>query len=126
MTRDRNPAVSRTSGPPVSREQIDDRNDQQEHQQQRRHGRAGSEVPDREGVVVDVQGDQVAWVGWPSPKRMNGIVKSLKVHRNRTSTSTLLTGRISGRVTCRPGPDPCAVERRRLVEVVLDGLQARP
>src|ERR1700709_2422082 len=59
-----NAAVSRTSGPPIDKEQVGDGNDHQEDEQQRRHRGTESKVQVGEGVVVDVEGDQVA--GWGS------------------------------------------------------------
>src|SRR5690606_30638363 len=44
MRNTRAPVVSRTLGPPIHEQQIDDRHDQQEDQQQHRHRRAVAEV----------------------------------------------------------------------------------
>src|ERR1035437_2267821 len=58
-----------------------------------------------------------ACAGVVSPNKMYGVVKSLKVHRNSTSTSTRLTGASIGSVTRRscvtiPAPSSAAASYR--------------
>src|SRR3569833_4228108 len=58
-----------------------------------------------------------ASLGAEPPKRTNGVLKSLNVHRNSTRNSTWLTGRSIGRVTERrrrqkPAPSLAAASYR--------------
>src|SRR6266540_1635407 len=55
----RSAADSRIGSPAVGHEQIDSRNDEQEHQQGDRHRRALAEVPGDERALVDVDRDDV-------------------------------------------------------------------
>ena len=61
------------------------------------------------------------------PNSTNGVLKSLNVHRNSTSTSTWLTGRSDGRVMRADLlPQPGAVDRGGLVQLAAGCSAARP
>ena len=70
--------------------------------------------------------DEVAARRLAVPNSTYGVLKSLNVHRNSTSTSTRLTGRSEGSVMWRNCRRAGAVDRGGLVEVARDALQARP